>query len=381
VNDAQIIGILYCLISLVSAFLILFSADTILKIFSRYSHARYVYFSFLFAGLSGIFDCAYPLRERQIIHFSAFANYALTLAYVLFTTLTGVFWIIYSEKKQNSWFVRTKKTFYFYLAPLIVFVIFIVSSPLTHLYYYFDGDSYQRGPLFLIVSVLLFVYVVQSGVSALVRSFQKQHYADRNDFRRLFAYAFVYLLIQAIQLTFANHFPYRTVGVMLFFQVFLIQNMKEEIGIDALTCINNRYAVDRYLAGRMNPSDVFDVVFLDVDKFKTINDEFGHAEGDTALRCVAEAFKQVAPKSSFFARFGGDEFLIVDSEPDDAVADTEAQINAKIEEILKSQNFPCSITVSAGVIRKDESVGSIPDLLAKADEKLYQRKAEKRIVK
>lgn len=53
------------------------------------------------------------------------------------------------------------------------------------------------------------------------------------------------------------------------------------------------------------------LMFLDIDKFKSVNDDHGHALGDEAIRVVADVLKEIVRKTDFVIRYGGDEFLVV----------------------------------------------------------------------
>jgi len=344
----SIIAFVYCGVAIVSSFVLLFNAQTIQKITSRYSIERNVYYAVLFSGIAAIFDCAYTLREMEVVAFSQASSYIFTLIYVICLSFCGTFWVCYSEKTQNSWFVKTKTRFMLYCLPLVLLLVIIISTPFTHLYFYFEEGHYQRGPLFIILSSILFLYVVQSGITALVRSFKKENYVARKEYRRLFAFAAVYVLIQVIQLALPAVFPYRSVGTMLFFEVFLIQNMTEMIGLDPLTHINNRFAAERQLGVLFNSNEEFEFTILDVDKFKSINDQFGHQEGDKALQYVAQALGDYVDGKAFVARMGGDEFVIINDNIQNSIKNIEEKINHNLDTIVKRQNRTYGLTVSVG---------------------------------
>ncbi len=376
-TPTQTIGIIYCGVSLLSALILIMSAVTITKITSRHTIMRYVYHSYVFAGLAAVFDCTYALREIVGVVFPAVWSYVLTIAYVTCINLTGTFWIFYAEKKQNSWVSKTKKRLILFTLPLFAFNIFIFTTPWTRAYFYFENNAYYRGPLFIVTSLLLLVYVVQNGAKSLFRSFLKRNYVERHELRRLFMYAFTYLVIQLIQLNLPNVFPFRSVGTMLVLGIFLVRKMQETIGADALTRINNRYAVDRYLGSLMDQNHDFEIVLLDADKFKNINDKYGHVEGDKALTVIAEAIKEAMPRNCFIARWGGDEFIILNHDKNQSIADAEEKINQSLAEAVKRNNCAYQITVTAGFFVKNDSVNSIPDLLQNADADLYARKSTK----
>lgn len=84
---------------------------------------------------------------------------------------------------------------------------------------------------------------------------------------------------------------------------------------DALTGLPNRRHLEQYLefcaAEAGNHHDTFTLVFIDLDRFKDINDSLGHATGDAVLKVVGERLRDVLRTDDFIARIGGDEFVIV----------------------------------------------------------------------
>ncbi len=117
---------------------------------------------------------------------------------------------------------------------------------------------------------------------------------------------------------------------------------------------------------------------IDVDHLKQINDSFGHLEGDCALKRTANILEETFRDSDVVARLGGDEFAVLAIE---AAGHCEATIKARLFELLKSlraQQSRYAISLSIGVARFDPgSRTSIPELLMKADQAMYEQKRER----
>ena len=83
---------------------------------------------------------------------------------------------------------------------------------------------------------------------------------------------------------------------------------------DGLTGLFNRKALDLKLIEYLNTLSIkgepFSIVFFDVDKFKEINDTFGHVAGDKVLEKVSQCLIETFRKGDFIARYGGDEFVV-----------------------------------------------------------------------
>ncbi len=119
------------------------------------------------------------------------------------------------------------------------------------------------------------------------------------------------------------------------------------------------------------------LVYLDLDGFKQINDEFGHAEGDRALTTFASLLLESFRESDIVSRIGGDEFavLVVDSDAPRTTISIQ-----RFEEVLRRRNAQpeprYALAFSAGVVGFDpEKHATIEDLLAQADERMYAAKA------
>lgn len=97
---------------------------------------------------------------------------------------------------------------------------------------------------------------------------------------------------------------------LLFGYLFIIRS---NYGLDSLTGIDNRHSFDAMLTSisRMVRRKSYGCILIDLDHFKQINDSFGHAEGDNALKDTALILKSAVRKPDFVARYGGDEFIIL----------------------------------------------------------------------
>jgi diguanylate cyclase (GGDEF)-like protein len=116
------------------------------------------------------------------------------------------------------------------------------------------------------------------------------------------------------------------------------------------------------------------VMFADIDYFKSINDHFGHLEGDHALCHVAEALRTVCRSANAYpARFGGDEFVIVFRSDDDRGA---ASFRREVQDTVfaRSEGLPYRLSLSAGYARRGKEDSNPSLLLERADEQLYEEK-------
>ena len=147
---------------------------------------------------------------------------------------------------------------------------------------------------------------------------------------------------------------------------------------DSLTGLLNRHgladAVASWVADKRWSMRKPVVVFADLDNFKTVNDTFGHAEGDRVLTQVAALLKQTLRANDLIARYGGDEFVVLlpNTDPDGA-----RSVGARIlDHAREAARRVCpSIPVSASIGTTMARAGDDPaELLRRVDEQLYTAK-------
>jgi diguanylate cyclase (GGDEF)-like protein len=145
---------------------------------------------------------------------------------------------------------------------------------------------------------------------------------------------------------------------------------------DALTALPNRRAMEAFL--REPACRTVTVLFVDLDRFKTVNDTLGHAVGDEVLREVADRLRRILRAGDLVARHGGDEFVVVGRNLPPAAAE-------RLAERLRREIGAPYVT-SAGIATIGASVGvttlgpdeSVVDMLRRADERMYVDKTARR---
>jgi len=122
----------------------------------------------------------------------------------------------------------------------------------------------------------------------------------------------------------------------------------------------------------------FLLLYIDIDRFKDINDTFGHKEGDKALQAVAAALRECFRTTDILARIGGDEFALTTDVPPDSPAMLEERLVNATQQLTDSAGKPYQIALSIGILRCDDSLEtlSIEDLLARADALMYEQKRD-----
>lgn len=156
-----------------------------------------------------------------------------------------------------------------------------------------------------------------------------------------------------------------------------------EARTDSLTGINNRRSFFaeaelkfKYAQRKNQP---LSLLMFDIDHFKQVNDNYGHAVGDEALRAFCESIEKHKRESDVFGRLGGEEFALLLNEDRHGALHTAQRLQTEISEIeLQTENGPLHITTSVGIAYLQEEQGSVEQLLINADNALYIAKEKGR---
>ena len=160
----------------------------------------------------------------------------------------------------------------------------------------------------------------------------------------------------------------------------LIKQLKQLAETDGLTGLLNRRAFFGLAEREMKRTQRHDlplaVVIFDVDRFKQINDTYGHAIGDQVLRSVAHVCQSLARDIDILARYGGEEFVLLVQDADEATAQHVAErlrVGIMHTEI-PSDSGPITATASFGVAATRTPISDLAPLLQQADAALYEAK-------
>lgn len=163
----------------------------------------------------------------------------------------------------------------------------------------------------------------------------------------------------------------------------LLKHLNEELSqlyvLDSLTGLYNRmaynrYAIPMYQNCMLNQQKLM-VMFVDLDRLKYINDNFGHDAGNVAIKTVAIATSGQVPEGGIVIRYGGDEFIVLapNVKPEEADGIIE-RIHAHIKKMSDALVLGFDITASIGYVLADDGEKSLAEYINEADEKMYDVK-------
>ena len=162
----------------------------------------------------------------------------------------------------------------------------------------------------------------------------------------------------------------------------LVVRLHQQLDTDMLCSLANRQGLERQLEAAWKTSlrygTELSVAFIDIDRFKQINDSGGHEAGDRVLREVAELLRQNARVSDLAGRWGGDEFMLVMPHTDAAAA-AQAMVRLRARVAAAHIALPpgCpALTLSIGTATRQAGDGSVQDLFGRADAGMYRIKRD-----
>ncbi len=159
------------------------------------------------------------------------------------------------------------------------------------------------------------------------------------------------------------------------------EKMRDLASHDSLTGLLSRHAFlengNSYISLAKRDQNLFSVLIIDLDHFKSINDKYGHPAGDAVLKLFADVVNSVSRNSDIIGRLGGEEFALVlpSTSSDEAVEFSHRLHQAIAKAVLKYKSNMIKYTVSIGLTSYHfDSDDTLDSLLADADIALYQAK-------
>lgn len=154
--------------------------------------------------------------------------------------------------------------------------------------------------------------------------------------------------------------------------------------IDGLTGVfNKRYfleALEKEMSRAQRYGRPLSILMFDIDHFKRVNDNYGHLAGDYVLQALARLISTRARREEIFARYGGEEFVILLPETqNDGAMELAEQLRKRVASytfVFEGEEIPVTVSIGVATIQGDGI--SETELIRRADEKLYQAKAEGR---
>lgn len=295
----------------------------------------------------------------------------------VFNPLFPVLWYLYAHNQVFCDDHEIRRLVGVFSAPFALNALLTILSLNTGWYYYIDsGNIYHRGPFFIISVVINQVIMVSAFLLLIVN----RKRMERKYFYALMSMGLLPALCVVLQVTiYGISFTLNGMAVSMVVAYMNIQDKR--MNVDYLTGAFNRQQLDYLIEDKIRRSSrsrSFSAILLDMDNFKTINDNFGHCVGDDALRATAAILKDCIRRNDFLARFGGDEFyLILDITETEMLLEIVERINRCIRVYNKSSGKPYQLSLSMGYSTYDVRSGmSAEEFQAQIDRLMYFNKEQ-----
>lgn len=303
---------------------------------------------------------------------------------IVLSCITG-FWFVYAELSQGEAYIQKLKMRLLVLAPVLVTSVLILV-----LFIFFPGTVITEGINLTLTYYIVFlsvpvIYIIVSTVRSVIRAFRKENFAVRSLYLTSAAYPFGIAVIGVIQ-TLWLKIPMFCFGCSIMMLYVYISSLNDQVSLDELTKLNNRTQLKKYIANdiqKQNPGKIDRyVLMIDLNKFKHINDHYGHVEGDYAIKRAADALMMScagSPMKTFIARYGGDEFIvIVKTESEDQIKKLCSDIKEKLIRLNTESGAAYELTASIGYAGYSADISNFQKALGEADEALYREKAARK---
>lgn len=308
-----------------------------------------------------------------------FMHALLLLLSVLFCELWAFYCTCRSGRRIKSRAIAVMSV------PLLVFAVFLVINFANGMVFGFkNGNVYERGPYYHVLSAAVMFYVIYSFVMLSKKNMERGEY---------YSYLLIMAAVSAVgilKLILQYNEPVVWPAVAVGLLVLQLFSLNEKMNLDHLTGLYNRKYLDAYVedllsvyknASSAEYNACFAALMLDIDHFKSINDTYGHVQGDKALISASALLKKSVRRGDFVARYGGDEFMIV---LDRCSTLTPERVVRRLKENVRRFNIqsklPYELSFSIGYKLFSNVRGlRAKDIFAKIDELMYKNKQSKAV--
>lgn len=306
-------------------------------------------------------------------------SHIVNIMYLSSYEFIGFFWLDHCAEAFPFRLWKNRWQRFCFMLPAVVISLLIALSAFTGWIYGIDeAGVYYRGPVFFIQPLAYGYLLLSTGLSVKARKMARFR-DEKKNFAAMALFPLPSLFLGILQvLTPPGSLPIMQVSIALALLIETIVKLESSVTQDSLTGLCNRYALDRALnakisAVRRGRSGELYVMMGDLDRFKSINDTYGHLEGDRALKLTANALKNIFHGSSaVLSRIGGDEFVIImEDASDEEMHATMHRIGDALCKIAADK--PYNLAMSLGMARYSGQE-TATEFLKDADHALYHSK-------
>ena len=328
-----------------------------------------------------VFSDAIWIFNNNYISYSCLPFNGVVFGYIMnginvcCSALAGWSWLRFSENFLDRHYISTPSGFAISLIPIIILAALTVTTGKTHLLFYItDEGQYVRQSGYVLQLILSYSYISTSVIIALILAGKTTNRQAKEKSLGIASFAIFPIIACVVQL-FNPNMSIIFIGTIISLLNVYITLQGQQVLNDPLTGLNNRMLLDQKIMSGIEAVDDrhdFWLLIMDVNKFKGINDTYGHLEGDHALVRIANTLRKVSSdRGDFICRYGGDEFVLLHMTKKNEDC---SKLISEINQTLAEYELPYNLSVSIGTAKYTSDVDTWTQLMEKADAELYKVK-------
>ena len=325
------------------------------------------------------FDSAMWYIDGKQFPFSIEINWAISSIYYLLSCIIVFIWFIYFSLFLHQNKIKNHKYFLISCIPVILNALFVFLNIKYNIFFSIDENNiYSRSPIFLISLFIVLPYLAIPFFNCIKFYKTSDNLIEKKDCMLIMKIHILPIIGTIFQSLFYGVSLIWICTVLSLLFIF-INFQNKRISTDPLTQLNNRCQFDICLQSirrDVTRDETYSIVIIDVDKFKEINDTYGHIFGDKVLISVAGILRKACQnEGAIIGRYGGDEFYIFcKMEVRDNII---KHINRYVEEYNEVDDVGIGLSLSIGSSDFEaEDIRKVENIVEKADKAMYANKVK-----
>lgn len=342
---------------------------TIYKKTQKFNYARKLFMYLIIANaIALIVEPMTWIFDGEMFFGAYVLEYTTNFILVLMAPIIAGFIISYVDFKLFSSKKRLQRRFHYQQGTMFTFILLVINfftpiifavNPETH--------HYSTGNLKWISYVIIFVFYLYM-LFMILSNQNKTNRFTKHVFLLFFFLPILGMMIQAFESKL--HLSWTAIVISLYMVYIFLESSTGDV--DYLTKLYTRYSYRMYVKHIIEEQQPFGILFIDLNGFKAINDQYGHQFGDEILIEFGIILKKAFHQHKMISRIGGDEFIIVLEGHEELL---EKHIKTA-NHLLKHSHLSIMKTLSFSYgYQKHEQMMTSDVLFAKADEKMYLHKS------
>ena len=280
----------------------------------------------------------------------------------------GPLWVMLISLHLNGVVSKFQRNFMLIVCSVIT-VLMVVNFFNPIIFDINERNVYTRGPLFMVKNLLEVILMADGVVIYLISRYR----SGGVKFFPVLQFVTPIFICVCLQI-FYYGISTIWVGIAVGYTSLMLSLQNENIFIDKLTGLYNRYYLDK-ISGELKRKRKIAMMMLDMNDFKSINDTFGHSQGDDALVSLSNVLQMSVGPDGTVVRYAGDEFVIVlDNDNEKKAESYKNLIKKNLEDFNKNLKKKYKLSASIGVGVFDLDKNSVDVILKKIDKLMYEDK-------